>query len=1121
MGNRSLLRNRWAALGVVAMGAAAAAASVHFLGTNQSESSQAGAAGAGSDLPESAQDVGDQARDEQTYIIVYKERPLATYEGELPGLAAPARLQRKGGAGAATQRSARGRIDVKGAAARNYVRYLQGQHAVHEGRINASVGRKLSFRMRMQHAINGSVVHMTAAEAQRVAALNEVELVEPYREYKQVTDLGPGLINAPAVWSGGAGHSAYRGEGMVVGIIDSGINFGSPSFAATAQDGYSHTNPLGAGVYLGTCATGGADEGRCNDKLIGGYDFVCNFGTARHCTTSSSREEPGFGDTNSHGSHVASTAAGNPTKVRFNSSDFNISGVAPRANIVAYDACFTDVASGGGLCPNVSTLAAVNQAIADGVVDVINYSIGGGNSPWTESVSLAMLNATEAGIYVAAAAGNDGPDLDSASHFEPWTATTAASQTGRGGLSFFAQITGPGIVPEALRAIALTPGNSGVSATVAPLATTPLRMSAGIDGANDGCETLPVDFYKDSIALIRRGTCAFTQKVNNAASAGAIAVWIANNVEEDISPTVTDTTIPTFGLTKGVGDSIRDFITASAGTATATFTVPPTFLPNMKNSVANFSSRGGPGRFSLLKPDVTAPGVRILAVVAGNTLTGFENAVDLEDGTSMASPHHAGAAALVKQAKPEWSVQEVKSALMMTANDDITERDGARAADGYARGAGLIQVDKAIRAGLVLSETKENFLAANPATGGDVTALNLPSMANLSCGQSCTFTRVFRSTLTTRQSWSMKLQGVTGVVSPALITLGPGESKAVKVTVTTGGKPVDATGIHGKLVITPQAGNTTQPVLQLPIAVVVQPPVIASTPASPTLTLPQGGSGVLDLQIANRGSADLNWTLQASGRGVRDIVSQLNVTGNGRISTHFTDPSASNGRAILAADDFTVTETTELSAIDARGFMVGSGDKISDVTDITWTIYRNGNNAPQGNPETSPQLAVFRHVAKVGAPGVITSGGIQDANMTLDLAAAGQSVILEPGRYWVVVSPRISFSRRWAWLISSTGDSAVRSLTVNNNGGGNWTNLANSTLGLAFRARGRHNCGATWLGAATRTTGKVVAGSSLPTQLRVNAVGLAPGSHTGYVCVASNDPVTPTLAVRVNLTVTP
>ena len=202
------------------------------------------------------------------------------------------------------------------------------------------------------------------------------------------TDVGPGLIGAPAVWDGSVGGgTGHRGEGIVFGILDSGINFGSPSFAAVDPiDGYAHVNPLGSGNFLGTCAPGGIDAGRCNDKLIGGYDFVCA-APGNTCGAANIREEPGFGDTNGHGSHVASTAAGNHRDAELLGNVSRISGVAPRANIVAFDICYTNTATGQGLCPNTSAVAAVNQAIADGVVDVINYSIGGGASPWSEAVS--------------------------------------------------------------------------------------------------------------------------------------------------------------------------------------------------------------------------------------------------------------------------------------------------------------------------------------------------------------------------------------------------------------------------------------------------------------------------------------------------------------------------------------------------------------------------------------------------------------------------------------------------------------------------------------------------------------------------------------------------------------
>ena len=353
------------------------------------------------------------------------------------------------------------------------------------------------------------------------------------------------------------------------------------------------------------------DAGRCNDKLIGGYDFVCDLQPHRYggtyCTSSKYfREEPGFGDTNSHGSHTASTVAGNHRDAVVKGGTRRISGVAPRANIVAFDVCFTDLASGGGSCPNTATLAAVNQAVADGVVDVINYSIGGGVSPWSESVSLAFLNAVDAGIYVAASAGNSGPGPNTMGHHEPWTASTAASQHGRGEFQPLFQVTGPGVVPEALTTILMYEGSGGVAQTAA--LSGPLKVSPGIDTASDGCAAYPANAFQGAIAVIRRGGCNFSIKVNFARDAGAIATIIANNQAGAAIPSVPGTTIPVFLVTQTDGDAIRDWA-AGKPTSTALIGYPPAAIPNVADALGVFSSRGPAGTYDLIKPDITAPGV--------------------------------------------------------------------------------------------------------------------------------------------------------------------------------------------------------------------------------------------------------------------------------------------------------------------------------------------------------------------------------------------------------------------------------------------------------------------------------------------------------------------------------
>ena len=141
-----------------------------------------------------------------------------------------------------------------------------------------------------------------------------------------------------------------------------------------------------------------------------------------------------------------------------------------------------------GIVPWLKTLdasvAAVNQAVADGIVDAINFSIGGGANPWSDAVSLAFLNATDAGIYIAAAAGNAGPGANTLDHNEPWVGSTAASQTGRNGFSYALMVTGPAPVPANLAPVLINEGSGGVLLSATIPGTTPLRISSAISSAN-------------------------------------------------------------------------------------------------------------------------------------------------------------------------------------------------------------------------------------------------------------------------------------------------------------------------------------------------------------------------------------------------------------------------------------------------------------------------------------------------------------------------------------------------------------------------------------------------------------------------------------------------------------
>jgi hypothetical protein len=236
--------------------------------------------------------------------------------------------------------------------------------------------------------------------------------------------------------------------------------------------------------------------------------------------------------------------------------------------------------------------------------------------------------------------------------------------------------------------------------------------------------------------------------------------------------------------------------------------------------------------------------VAILAAVSGTTLTGSEQAVDILDGTSMATPHNAGAALLVGQVRPTWTPAEIKSALMMTSTDQVWMEDSVTAADPNNRGSGRIRVDRAVNAGLVLNETKANFLAANPSNGGNTVGLNLPSMADMTCNPpSCSFTRTFRNTRTYGALWAVSVQGLAAT-APTLVWFPAGATLPVTVTIDATQLPADGNWHFGKLVMYEVfTGRMTDlsSELHLPIGV-IRTLAFASQPFYPGISQLAGGT---------------------------------------------------------------------------------------------------------------------------------------------------------------------------------------------------------------------------------------------------------------------------------------
>ncbi|MCZ8114696.1 S8 family serine peptidase [Silanimonas sp.] len=1056
------------------------------------------------------------------YIVGFRDAPAVTYEAQLNQAPTPPLLGKAG-------------LDTD-ASVEAYAAQLEGRQRASEARLKSAVGRNFHVQHRMQHAFNGIVAELTPAEAAAFANDPTVTLVEPYTEYALDDEVAPSVIGANTVWEDGTGFhraafisrgrtevSVYnrraKGEGVIVGIVDSGINFASPSFAGTEPaTGHEFKNPLGEGNYLGTCATGGVDAGRCNDKLIGGYDFVCG-PPANLCGAANIAEEPGFGDTNSHGTHTAGTTAGNTRTTTFRGNTVTLTGIAPRANVIAYDACYTNTATGQGLCPNVSTLASINQAIADGV-DVINYSIGGGSQPWSEAISQAFLAATDAGIFVSASAGNSGPNPSTNGHSQPWVMTVAAAQSGRAGYEFTLNTSGAG-VPTNLSQVLLAAGTGGVELTTS-IPSSVLRAGPGFTGAADGCTAsgaFPAGFFSNRIALVRRGTCAFTEKAANAAAAGARAVIIVNNTTGGISPSVPGATVPVFGMAQDSGVALQA-LTVSNPALAASVPFPATRIDNAADQLAAFSSRG-PAAFSVLKPDITGHGVNILEPVACANAAQWTTAACVQtigflSGTSMSSPQVAGSGALLRQLFPTWTPAEIKSALMMTARQGVLNETGA-VATPFQAGAGRVQVDAAAKAGLVLDEQRADYTAANPALGGDVSQLNLASLTNRGCSATtCTFTRTFRSTRGTFQTFSLSLSGVTGTISTPVFTIAPFGTQTVTVTVNTAGQPADGTYRFGTLTLasTGNDASTRSPTLRLPIAVAVRNPELGLSTETIAISAPANTTRSANFTLWSN-SNPVDFTTSTTGTGTGAVVSQSSA---GATSGYATGRYSDLGIGQFAADDFVLTQATTLASISNEGFVLGTGT-IPATTVIGWSIFADAGGVPAGNPETSPNAAVWRYSAPANSAGISTAGGV----LRLNLAAAGQNVTLQPGRYWLVPQVNAVFANRFAWFFSQQGNGTAPRTIIPSNAAPNnvWTTPAGAPTGLAYTLNGTVGCGAPWISGLAPASGRAVAGAPSTVSFNVNTAGLAPGNYSGFVCLGSNDPNRATATVRVNLTVTP
>jgi subtilisin family serine protease len=504
----------------------------------------------------------------------------------------------------------------------------------------------------------------------------------------------------------------------------------------------------------------------------------------------------------------------------------SISGIAPRARIAAYKVCWETGA--GGSCFNSDSVAAIDQAVADGV-DVLNFSISGSTTSFRDPVEVAFLFAADAGVFVAASAGNSGPASSTVAHPSPWLTTVAAGTHNRDGAG------------------SVTLGN-GASYSGASVATAvgpaPFidSTAAGLPGANPtavalcfaaedngGVAALDPAKVAGKIVLCDRGVSARINKSLAVKEAGGVGMVLVNTSANSINADLHF--VPTVHLQNTDRAAVKAYAATSG--ATATINAATILYSAAAPFTASFSSRG-PSRAAngdILKPDLIAPGQDVLAGVAppGNSGRLF----DVYSGTSMSSPHVAGLAALFKQKYPGWSPMAIKSALMTTGYDVL---DGGTPAPNtnpvliFRQGAGHVDPARAFNPGLVYNSGFGDWLSflcgAQPGGGCtgvtpmDPSDLNQASIAigDLAGLQTVKrkVTNVSSGPLTVNATVT-GMVGFTTSVTPSTLTLARGQTKEFTVSfVQTSAAPNAYTG--GQLTWAGGGFSVRSPIVVRPVA---------------------------------------------------------------------------------------------------------------------------------------------------------------------------------------------------------------------------------------------------------------------------------------------------------------
>lgn len=732
-----------------------------------------------------------------TVILTLSQPPLAAYSRTLAGSSATRRLS------------------TSSRAAKAYVATLRRAQRAAAATLKRAIPEA---RVRRNYTIllNGMAVELPATELAKAAKLPFARKLYPSYRYTLALNRSPGQIGAVALAAAGGGS----GEGMKIAVVDDGVDQTSTFFDPA---GYSYPEGFPKG---GTRWT--------TPKVIVARTFVGAGADDRSRLAVDPRAS-------FHGTHVAGIAAGNAGTTapagEGRPEVVGLSGVAPRAYIGNYRV-FNVPTPVGNVANTPEIVAAFEAAVRDGM-DVINFSGGGPQTdPLSDAMTEAIRNVAAAGVVPVISAGNDRDDYGLGSAGSPGTAPDAISVAALSNSHVFAPalaVTTPG-APAALTRIPFvrTAGDAPPAAWATseqPLVDVGTVM--GTDGQpvprnlcgppgnlDGGTSTLPAGSLSGAIALVSRGTCTFALKAARVRAAGAVGIVLVDNRSGEANAVPVELAVPGGMISDLDGEQLRAFLDARGGRANVRIGRDTEELATGRSGVVTSFSSGGLTAFGhLLKPDVGAPGGQILSATlrnAGGPYASF-------DGTSMAAPHVAGAAALLLQRHPGWTAQNVKSALVSTAAAAWSDTGRTVEAPVLTSGSGQVDLLAANDPKLFTDPVSLSFADLNT-TNGTAAKTILLALADAGDGGG---------------TWTVDVRPQSqpdgfALTVPGAIAIAPGGSANVPVTATAaaGGGTGEA---YGFLLL--RRGETTR---KVPYAALVTRPGLQQAPVVPLRQLQSG-----------------------------------------------------------------------------------------------------------------------------------------------------------------------------------------------------------------------------------------------------------------------------------------